>query len=373
VKSRTDHLMLNGKAIDALMMKTDTGCTIHYRVHVGGKNGRWYSWITGYNKNNAISGYAGSFGKAIDAIEVYLDKCPSKTPTTPTTPTTPSCTTVYVTADTLNVRSGPSTNYGVIGSMSNGSSTCVYNYVKNSESFFQRKEGGYVSGKWLSTTKPSSGGNSGGNSGGSCSNGNAANITTKFNTSVLSKSKFISTLNTLCPKKGIPSELCNGENVWNYSQKAGVNPALVIVRAINEGFAPGKKDGSHNYWGIAVYNGQTSGARYSNLQDAIAGFAKIVVNKGTIGEMMKSYAYIGDYWYNPGSWGDGGCKYFPYIRKYMSSSRASTVERVCNGAQCSISGNKSSCTRTTSEDQAAYTAYNVNSAMGPLFKEFGIC
>ena len=40
-----------------------------YRAHVMG--GGWLPWVTGYNINDIVNGYAGN-GKAIDAIEVYF-------------------------------------------------------------------------------------------------------------------------------------------------------------------------------------------------------------------------------------------------------------------------------------------------------------
>ena len=44
--------------------------TVRYRIHT--KNGKWLGWITQYNKNDAINGYAGIFGQAIDAIQVEI-------------------------------------------------------------------------------------------------------------------------------------------------------------------------------------------------------------------------------------------------------------------------------------------------------------
>ena len=88
--------------------------------------------------------------------------------------------------------------------------------------------------------------------------------------------------------------------------------------------------------------------------------------------MMKKYAYIGAVWYNPGSWSLGGCKYYPYINKYMSSSRSATVNRVCNsGPECTSKGD-SRCTPTNDEDQVAYAMYNASSMVNMRYVAFGL-
>ena len=80
--------------------------------------------------------------------------------------------------------------------------------------------------------------------------------------------------------------------------------------------------------------------------------------------MMHRYAYIGANWYNPGSWSVGGCKYFPYIKDFMSSSRAATVAGVCGkSTQCTTAGGD--CTPNNAEDQDAYASWQVEKKMGP--------
>ena len=44
--------------------------TARYRVHT--KNGYWLDWITGYNENDGVYGYAGIFGQEIDAIQIEI-------------------------------------------------------------------------------------------------------------------------------------------------------------------------------------------------------------------------------------------------------------------------------------------------------------
>ncbi len=71
VVNRTDYAGLFNKPIDGLMMKTDTGKTIRYRVHLR-KSKKWLPWVTGYNTNDHNNGYAGIIGQEIDAIQIEL-------------------------------------------------------------------------------------------------------------------------------------------------------------------------------------------------------------------------------------------------------------------------------------------------------------
>ena len=52
----------NGKAITDVAINGAV-----YRVHI--KGGKWLAWVSGYNINDSINGYAGN-GKVIDAIEI---------------------------------------------------------------------------------------------------------------------------------------------------------------------------------------------------------------------------------------------------------------------------------------------------------------
>lgn len=55
-----------------------SGGSVKYRVHIFG--GGWLPYVTGYNINDVVNGYAGN-GQAIDAIEVYFytpDGCVAK-------------------------------------------------------------------------------------------------------------------------------------------------------------------------------------------------------------------------------------------------------------------------------------------------------
>lgn len=69
VKNRTDYAGLFNKPIDGLMMKTDTGVEIHYRVHLR-RSDKWLPWVTGYNEKDNNNGYAGILGQEIDGIQI---------------------------------------------------------------------------------------------------------------------------------------------------------------------------------------------------------------------------------------------------------------------------------------------------------------
>jgi hypothetical protein len=159
--------------------------------------------------------------------------------------------------------------------------------------------------------------------------------------------------------------MCNNpDTVYTTSRQYNVNPELVITRAMAEGNSPGES--RHNYWGIGCTN--TGGINachvYGSLEAGIQGFASIANRYKNLADMMAKYAYIGKYWYNPGSWSVGGCKYFPYIKSFMSTGRQSVVSCVCSkSSTCTTSGGD--CTPTIQEDQDAYTTWQVEQKLGP--------
>ena len=72
VKNREDYAGIFNKPIDGLMMRTDTGKTIHYAVHLRNRN-KWLPFVTGYDEADYYNGYAGILGQTIDAIKIYID------------------------------------------------------------------------------------------------------------------------------------------------------------------------------------------------------------------------------------------------------------------------------------------------------------
>lgn len=183
--------------------------------------------------------------------------------------------------------------------------------------------------------------------------------------SSISKAEFATKLQNYCTNNTCGSSMQmfvnNADLIYDTSKKYNVSPELVVVRAVNEGFSPGNNNGSNNYWGIGCTNsgGINACYTYSSLSEGIKSFASIspVKNSQTASEMMSTYAYIGDYWYNPGSSARGGCYYYPYINGYMLTSRSNVVAGYCSTSK-TCSG--SDCGKTTSEDQDAYFKWQVN-------------
>lgn len=72
VKNNLDYAGNLGQPIDAVMFRTDTGKTIHYSVHEL-QSGRWLPEVTGYDINDSKNGYAGNFGREIDAVRIWVE------------------------------------------------------------------------------------------------------------------------------------------------------------------------------------------------------------------------------------------------------------------------------------------------------------
>lgn len=170
------------------------------------------------------------------------------------------------------------------------------------------------------------------------------------------------------------------ETVYKEAGKNNINPELLVIRAISEGFSPYTSNhNNYNYWGLGCGNNTGVCEHYSSMAAGIAGFASAqsVRNAKTLEEMMSSYAYIGRNWYTrtqgaDNYWSDGGCPYFPYIKKYMPSERATEVARYCNDPfYTCINDSTPTCLPTIQVDQRAYTMYNVQDMNDNWVKYFG--
>lgn len=69
--------------------------------------------------------------------------------------------------------------------------------------------------------------------------------------------------------------LVHADELYDESVKNSINPELVVVTANTEGGFT-EQGGSYNYWGIAVYNGQSSGSGFATFADGIKGFANVM-------------------------------------------------------------------------------------------------
>ena len=68
VKGLSDFAGIAGEAISGIAIKVSKG-KVKYRVHT--KGGKWLNWVTGFNLEDDINGYAGILGVEIDAVQVY--------------------------------------------------------------------------------------------------------------------------------------------------------------------------------------------------------------------------------------------------------------------------------------------------------------
>lgn len=189
----------------------------------------------------------------------------------------------------------------------------------------------------------------------------------------LSRDEFIGLVNTYANggKASLQLFASKAGSIYDISVQNKFNPEMVVIRAVVEGLSPG--GATNNYWGLGCSN--TGGGRdcthYSSFDQGVLGYIKNIQDHGYTSalEMMKKYAYIGHYWYNPGSSSKGGCYYFPYVKKYLSDERALLVEPYCSvGRTCT----DSSCFPTNDEDQTAYANYQLESMKSRRTEIFGI-
>ena len=145
------------------------------------------------------------------------------------------------------------------------------------------------------------------------------------------------------------------DDYYDYASSVQVNPELVLTVAYKEN-GGNITAGSYNYWGYGCSN--TGGnADCESYDTFMEGAKKLIDNASNWNSLFEwfsvgKYSYIGDYWYNPGGSGLGGCYYAPYIY----SSMPNRVKNACaSGKECS----DSSCVKTTQEDQDAYANYLV--------------
>ena len=184
----------------------------------------------------------------------------------------------------------------------------------------------------------------------------------------LERQEFIDSVNSSSASQTFKT---NAGKIYDIATSNNFNPEMVVIRAELEGYSPGGS--SYNYWGIGCTNsgGRKACKSYSSFDQGVVEYIKTVkkINSTSLYQMQYKYAYIGSNWFNPGGSGQGGCYYFPYIKKYMSESRVSEVESACaSGATCS----GSACLKTTDEDQSAYTRWQIEKSLDQRASIFGI-
>lgn len=168
----------------------------------------------------------------------------------------------------------------------------------------------------------------------------------------------------------------NADNIYDLATASNINPELVMIRAVVEGYSPGEYGKStgklfNNYWGIGCYNNAGEGAckSYSTFMDGVKGYIENISKYSSLSDMMSKYAYIGDKWIE-GSSSVGGCYYFEHIQDYYDSSVAAQESKQNAAAACAAGGTG---IPTTQYDQDAYASWQVNNKMaGAREKIFGL-
>ncbi len=174
----------------------------------------------------------------------------------------------------------------------------------------------------------------------------------QFKSSLMSYSSKISS----SKKSSYQVFVNNSDNIYDIAVSNNVNPEVVVSRAIREGFSPGTKN---NYWGIGCTNtgGLSACSSFSSFSKGVSSFVDNIKKYSSMTDMMSKYSYIGEYWYNPGSAGVGGCYYLNYIYDTVPDR----LKSACGSAapECSV-GKTSKCVKTTSDDQTAYAKWQVD-------------
>ena len=223
-------------------------------------------------------------------------------------------------------------------------------------------------------------------------------------TTTLSKDEFISRMNDYyerTKKQGFYKNfVLNVEEIYDASIRNNINPELVVVTAGTEQnwTLSAACQYTNNYWGIGISNGEgcNQGGIYDSLSEGIAAyantlskysetgsFAEAITKRhneraqagcdpsghglpGTFEGMQSMYSWAGDYRWNPGSWGSGGCKYFNLIygEDYCSTMPTCASSVATNNCPAN--------TKTTVCEQNDYTAYQIKGKVKLRYDIFGL-
>lgn len=223
-------------------------------------------------------------------------------------------------------------------------------------------------------------------------------------TTILSKEEFVARMMDYyerTKKEGFYKNFAlNAEEVYDASLANNVNPELVVVTAGTEQSwtLSSACQYTNNYWGIGITNGKgcNSGGIYDSLSEGIAAYANVlnsygehgkyaesIKNRyedrnaagcdpsghgmpGTLEGMQSLYSWVGNYRFNPGSWGSGGCKYFNLIygENYCSTVPTCATEVATNNCPEE--------SKTTVCEQNDYTAFQLREKIKMRYDIFGL-
>lgn len=220
-------------------------------------------------------------------------------------------------------------------------------------------------------------------------------------TTTLTRSEFVAKMQNYYDRTGNKGFGNNflpiaGE-IYDTSVANNINPELVVVTAGAEQnwTLSATCRYTNNYWGIGITNGEgcNGGAKYSSILEGIAGYANLLSTytetgskgasimarynerlnagcdssghglPGTVVGMQSIYSWIGNYRYDPGNWGLGGCAYLNVI---YGEGYCSSVVSCDNYNSCPVES------KTTVCEQNDYTAWQVKSKMQLRYDIFGI-
>lgn len=186
-------------------------------------------------------------------------------------------------------------------------------------------------------------------------------------TTTLSKSEFVSKVEAHSNSdEAWPLFQQNAGKIYDLAVSNNVNPEIIIVRAILEGFSPGGR--KHNYFGITCYNKQPEKcSSFATFDEGILGFIQVIQRYDSFSSFAQRYAYLGDAWYNPGGSGDGGCYYASYI---FPDGMDEYVQVACSSAYKNCSN--SQCLPTRDKDKEAYALFQAQKMFDKRKEVFGI-
>lgn len=217
---------------------------------------------------------------------------------------------------------------------------------------------------------------------------------------VFSEEEFVAKMQDYYNRTGnanfLNNFLNNAREIYQASVDYGVNPELVVVTAATEsGFRGCGTTG--NYWGIGIPNGQgcSAGPTYATMRDGVKGYAETLASynpggsyassitarynersaagcraggyglPGTLAGMQSIYSWLGDYRYNPGSSGKGGCYYLENELMY-GAGYCSTVPTCSNYSSCPSNS------KTTVCEQSDYTLLQITQKLKVRQDIFGL-
>ena len=194
-------------------------------------------------------------------------------------------------------------------------------------------------------------------------------------TTTLSKEEFRTRLEEYADgysgdyKAGFQTFAENADNIYDIAVANNINPEVVVVRALVEGFSPAIEIGGNNYWGIGCTNTNPNCRSYSSFSEGVKAFVDNISQYSSLKDMMNTYSNIGEYWWNPGGSGIGGCYYAEHIYPNNMPDR---VRNACgDNAPICEEGNTSNCTATTDEDQDVYSDWQVEQMTNTRINIFG--